>query len=304
MWSRITYTFRETAASLSRNVTLTVAAVLTSAVSLFLVGGTFLVQHGFENLLSKWAGGVQMIVYVRADYAESPEKLAIVEAMLKSNTTVVNVSKLRYLNRDESLAEAKRLFAADPGTYQLLEASKDFPTQFKVTPNKDQLQQLVALKASFAQQPGVKTVLLAQEEAEQINKLKNFVQTVTFALAALLLAGALILIWNTIRTAMFARRREIEVMKLVGATNWFIRIPFMLEGLIQGLAGAIVACGLLQVGNSFWTDGVAAFGKSNGFSALVVSGGYLHFVMGGILLFGMVAGSIASGLAATRFLDV
>ena len=73
-------------------------------------------------------------------------------------------------------------------------------------------------------------MLLAQEEAEQISKLKSFVQTVTFALAVLLLVGALILIWNTIRTAMFARRREIEVMKLVGATNWFIRIPFMLEG--------------------------------------------------------------------------
>ena len=67
MWSRLTYTFRETAASLRRNVTLTVAAILTSAVSLFLVGGTFLVQRGFDNLLSKWAGGVQMIVYVTAD---------------------------------------------------------------------------------------------------------------------------------------------------------------------------------------------------------------------------------------------
>ncbi len=304
MLSRISYTFRETWASLRRNVTLTVAAVLTSAVSLFLVGGTFLVQKGFENLLSKWAGGVQMIVYVHAEYSESPEKLALVEATLKANPTVVDVDKLRYLDRDESLAEAKRLFAADPGTYQLLEDSPNFPTQFKVTPRENQLESLIALKDQFRVQPGIQSVLLAQEEAEQITKLKNFVQTVTFALAALLLVGALILIWNTIRTAMFARRREIEVMKLVGATNWFIRLPFMLEGLIQGLVGAVLACVMLHFGNSFWTDGVAAFGAGNGFSALVVSAADRHLVMLGILLFGMLAGAIASGFAATRFLDV
>ena len=304
MWSRVAYIFRETGASLRRNVTLTVAAVLTSAVSLFLVGGTLLVQRGFENLLAKWAGGVQMIVYVRADVGEDPARLAQVESALKSNATVVDTDKLVYLNHEQSLAEAKRLFVNDPGTYALLETASDFPTQFKVTPRANQLQQLVSLKEAFQGIPGVRGVLLAQDEVEQIAKLKSFVQTVTFALATLLLAGALILIWNTIRTAMFARRREIEVMKLVGATNWFIRIPFMLEGLIQGLVGAVFACVLLHFGNVFWTDGVAAFGSGNGFSQLVVSPGYLHLVMGLILAFGMVAGAIASGFAATRFLDV
>ena len=66
-----------------------------------------------------------------------------------------------------------------------------------------------------------------------------------------------LLIWNTIRTAMFARRREIEVMKLVGATDWFIRIPFMLEGLIQGLLGGIVAWRDCGSSTTRWTDGVA-----------------------------------------------
>ena len=66
----------------------------------------------------------------------------------------------------------------------------------------------------------------------------------------------MLLIWNTIRTAMFARRREIEVMKLVGATDWFIRLPFMLEGLIQGFIGGLAACGGLWLINDRWTAGV------------------------------------------------
>ena len=79
--------------------------------------------------------------------------------------------------------------------------------------------------------------MLADEQLDVISKLKGFVGLYTVILSITLLFAAVLLIWNTIRTAMFARRREIEVMKLVGATDWFIRIPFMLEGLIQGFIG-------------------------------------------------------------------
>jgi cell division transport system permease protein len=89
----------------------------------------------------------------------------------------------------------------------------------------------------------VEDVALAEDEFEVISTLSKFVRTVTLVMSLVLLVVAVGLIWNTIRTAMFARRREIEVMKLVGATNWFIRVPFMLEGLLQGLIGAVVSCG-------------------------------------------------------------
>ena len=77
----------------------------------------------------------------------------------------------------------------------------------------------------------------------------------------------MLLIWNTIRTAMFARRREIEVMKLVGATNWFIRLPFMLEGLLQGLVGGVFASGGMLVINAYWTRGVRDFPSESGLGA-------------------------------------
>ncbi len=302
MWSRLQYTFRETGASLRRNVTLTVAAILTSAVSLFLVGGTFMVQRGFDNLLSKWAGGVQMIVYVNANATDA--NVAAIKTALEQNSTVIDTSKLDYFDKTQSLAEAKRLFAADPSAFALL--NKDnIPTEFKVVPRAGKLDLLVELANSFRTQiPKVDKVVLARDQVEQIAKLRDFVQTVTVGLSILLLVGALILIWTTIRTAMFARRREIEVMKLVGATNWFIRIPFMLEGLIQGLVGGLLSCGFLLFFNRLWTNGVVKLKGDNGFIALVVSDGFLNGVMLGVVVFGMVAGAIASGVAASRFLDV
>src|SRR4051812_28100984 len=169
MWSRLTYTFRETAASLSRNITLTVAAILTSAVSLFLVGGTFLVQRGFDNLLSKWAGGVQMIVYVQAE--ATPDQIAAVKTALEQNSAVIDVGKLVFFDKDASLAEAKRLFAADPGAFALL-TRDNIPTEFKVVPRAGKLDLLVQLADGFRTQiPKVQKVVLARDQVEQISKL-------------------------------------------------------------------------------------------------------------------------------------
>ena len=301
MLSRIGYIFRETWASLRRNVTLTVAAVLTSAVSLFLVGGTFLVQRGFDNLLSKWAGGVQMIVYVSP--SATPDQIAEIKAGIESVPNVVDVDKLQYLDFEASLAEAKRLLAADPTTFSRLNEN-NLPTAFKISPLSGKTDALVTFEEGFRSLSGVQTVVLARDQVEQIAKLRDFVQTVTVGLSALLLVGALILIWTTIRTAMYARRREIEVMKLVGATNWFIRIPFMLEGLIQGLVGALMSGGFLLFFNRLWTNGVVQLKGDNGFVALVVSDGYLRLIILLVVLFGMTAGAISAGVAASRFLDV
>jgi cell division transport system permease protein len=147
-------------------------------------------------------------------------------------------------------------------------------------------------------------VSLAEDEFDVISTLSGFVRTVTIAMSLVLLAVAVILIWNTIRTAIFARRREIEVMKLVGATDWFIRVPFILEGLIQGLVGAIISCVGLWTLNSAWTSGVAGFKAGTGVSSLVVPDSYLNGVMIALLIIGATAGGVGSGVASSKFLDV
>jgi cell division transport system permease protein len=302
MWSRLTYTLRETWASFQRNVTLTVAAIITSAVSLLIFGLTLLIQHGFDNLLAKWEGGVEMIVFVQAQATD--EQRSVIEDALAQQEGVI-IESWRYCDVQCSLDEAQRLFAGDPATLELL-TETNIPTQFKVVPTEGtSVETLRALKLDYQRGlPNVYSVELAEDQLDLISRLQGFVGLYTTGLWISLMFAATLLIWNTIRTAMFARRREIEVMKLVGATDWFIRVPFMLEGLVQGLIGGLAACGTLWFINDRWTAGVAEFPQDSGFSALVVTGNYLGIVMLVIIAFGALVGMIGSGIAASRFLDV
>jgi cell division transport system permease protein len=300
MLTRISYAFRETWASFQRNVTLTAAAIITSAVSLLLVGTTFLIQRAFDNLLTRWKGDVELIVYVRSDAA--PEQIQVIEQALRSQPSIIDVEQLQYLDQAASYAEAQKLFAGDPGTLRLL-TPENIPSQFKVVPLAQDSNLIRELGEQFRLLPGVREVAYAQDVFDVVARLSQFIRVATTAMSIVLLIVAVGLIWNTIRTAMFARRREIEVMKLVGATNWFIRIPFMLEGLLQGMIGAVLACGGLWGLNSAWSGAVLDFDDTE-LSALVVTGGFVRWIMLLILLIGAVAGAVGSGIAASRFLDV
>ncbi|MFM7490620.1 MAG: cell division protein FtsX [Actinomycetota bacterium] len=300
MLSRISYALRETAAGFRRNVTLTAAAIITSAVSLLLVGTTFLIQRAFDNLLTRWKGDVELIVYVRSD--ATAEQVQLIEGALKSQPSIIDVDRLRYLNQAESYAEAERLFAGDPGTLRLL-TPENIPSQFKVVPIAEDSALVRELGEQFRQLAGVKEVAYAQDVFDVVSRVSQFIRVATTTMSIILLVVAVGLIWNTIRTAMFARRREIEVMKLVGATNWFIRIPFMLEGLVQGLVGGILSCLGLWGLNTAWTNAVTDFNDTE-LAALVVTDGYASWIMVLLLGIGALAGAIGSGIAASRFLDV
>lgn len=301
MIARITYALRETWASFRRNLTLTAAAVLTSAIALLLVGTTLLIQRAFENLLVQWRGDVEMIVFVRSD--ASPDQIAYIDSSIRQADTIVDVEKLQYLDKAQTYEEAKRIFVGDPVTLSLL-TPENIPSQFKVVPLTEDPALVRSLSEQFRSLPGVEDVALAEDEFQVISTLSQFIRVVTLVMSIVLLIVAVGLIWNTIRTAMFARRREIEVMKLVGATNWFIRIPFMLEGLLQGLLGALAACGGLWVLNSAWTNGVAGFKSGTGISSLIVPSSFLSGVMLSMLVLGAIVGAVGSAIAASRFLDV
>jgi cell division transport system permease protein len=288
-------------ASFRRNLTLTVAAILTSAIALLLVGTTFLIQRAFDNLLVQWRGDVEMIVFVRSD--ATPEQISLIDQTIKAAPTIIDVERLLYLDKTQSYEEAKRIFVGDPVTLSLL-TPDNIPSQFKVVPITQDPELVRSLSEQYRSLPGVQDVALAEDEFQVISTLSRFVRTVTLVMSLVLLVVAVGLIWNTIRTAMFARRREIEVMKLVGATNWFIRVPFMLEGLLHGLLGGIASCGGLWVLNSAWTNGVAGFKPGTGISSLVVPSGYLTGVMLVILAIGALVGAVGSAIAASRFLDV
>src|SRR5688572_1765319 len=131
MFSRISYTFREMWASVSRNKTLTIATIITTFVSLLLFGLSLLIQRGFDNQLSQWSGGVELIVYVQNDATDT--QIQVIREALESQPSVIDVDQLEYLDIDAAMAEVRRLFAGDPDTLQLLDEN-NVPTQFKVVP--------------------------------------------------------------------------------------------------------------------------------------------------------------------------
>jgi len=302
MLSRVRYILRETLDSFRRNATLTVASIITAAISLLGVGLTLLSQHAFDNLLARWEGGVEMIVFMNPTATE--DQLVLVETSLTSDNSSQFIESFEYCDEICSLEEADRIFAGEPGVRNLLNED-NILTQFKAVPTEGtDVELLRQVSDRFAELPGVFDVSFAEDQISLISQLQSFFGFRLLLLSVFLLLAAILLIWNTIRTAIFARRREIEVMKLVGATDWFIRVPFMLEGLLHGIIGGVLASGGLWAWNSQWTSGVQAFPDNSGFSALVVVDGYDQTVMLIMLIIGALAGAIGSGIAASRFLDI
>ena len=300
MLARVSYILRETFASFRRNMTLTVAAIITSAVSLLIFGLTLFMQHGFDNLVSKWQDGAEMIMYFNQPL--SADQQAEIEAALNGQPQAID--HFEYCDPDCAYALAQKLFAGDPTTLARL-SPESIPVLYKIFPTDNTtVDDLKNLQASLSGLPQLRQFETNEGTFDVISKLKGFVGLYTVILSIALLIAAVLLIWNTIRTAMFARRREIEVMKLVGATDWFIRIPFMLEGLIQGLLGALGACAGLWVINNRWTAGVRDFPENSGLASMVVESSFSGQVMVLLLVIGMVVGAVGAGLAASRFLDV
>jgi cell division transport system permease protein len=303
MFSRIGYIVRETLANLTRNLTLTIASLLTVVVSLSFVGFAFLIQDAVSNQLFEWKDGVEVSIFMNPD--ASPDQIdGVRRALEPAQNTLIKSS--RYVDATEALVEIKKLFPNTPELTALF--SKDgqgVPTSFRVKPTSTESAVISSITSTFRSMGGVSTVRSADQAIAFIRKISSFARWGLGVGAVSLLAAAVLLIWNTIRTAMFARRREIEVMKLVGATNWFIRWPFIIEGMVQGLLGAATACGLVWTGKNLWRSKVlGSFGSQLSFERLQATEGQFRSVIILLLVIGAVAGSVASAIASSRFLDV
>ena len=153
---------------------------------------------------------------------------------------------------------------------------------------------IIGVQAATGETEGVKTV----------RGVSRFGQLGMLVAAVILLVAALMLILNAIRMAMFARRREIEVMKLVGATNWFIRVPFMLEGIVQGIVGAVLALGAVFALDRFMQSAAENEDYRAIMEGFVATSGELIWTAVVVMLLGIVIGAAGSGWALSRFLKV
>jgi cell division transport system permease protein len=173
-----------------------------------------------------------------------------------------------------------------------------------VEPKDKDVDVIRALGSEFETKSGVKQVVFAAEAIRTLQDFSRLLSLGLFSGALVLLGAAVLLILNAIRMAMFARRREIEVMKLVGATNWFIRVPFMIEGLVQGLVGALVAIPAVVLIIDFIQSKLTDTATINLFQGFAVHSSEKLAVSILLLAVGCLVGVIGSFVAVTRFLDV
>ncbi|HXH59339.1 cell division protein FtsX [Iamia sp.] len=292
------YVARETTQNLGRNPTLTLASIITVAIALTLAGVALLVREGTNNLAGKFRGDVELIIFL--DPAISGEQRAAIQTSLDRNP---EVSEFAYVDEREAFEEAQDLFADQPTMLRLLREG-DVPTSFRVEPTNPDFQSVVALRGIYEREAGVQQVESATEAIRAIQELTEKLNFGVLFASAVSAGVSVLLIYNTIRTAMFARRREIEVMKLVGATNWFIRVPFILEGVVQALLGGALAVGLLLGLN------VVLFGAlaENQYFELFQNFDFTIATVVGtsvpLVLVGVAIGALGSGFAVGRFLDV
>jgi cell division transport system permease protein len=296
---KLDYVARETGSNLRRNVTITLASILTVCVSVGLVGASLMFNTAVENATARWQGGIEFVVFLDPD--ASQEQIDSVGQRLDESP---DVSDFHFVDKEEAYAEFRDMFAEDSPEMVDSMSAEFMPPSYRVEPVDKDVDAVESLGSQFESQAGVSEVTFASETIRLIQTVSDRLTTGIFVVAAVLFVASGLLILNTIRMAMFARRREIEVMKLVGATNWFIRVPFMLEGLIQGFVGAVVAIAGLAVLRPFflnWLPDSEDFPLISGFT---VTGGELVgiFVLLGVV--GLLIGTIGAGIAVSRFLDV
>ncbi len=291
----VDYVVRETASNLWRNRLMTIAAVLTVAVSLSLVGAALLLRQGSANATGTLERGTQVTVWMEPN--ANAQEIAAVKTELSQLNYVTQ--PCAYWDKARNFNEARRLLPSD--VFQATNVS-EMPTSYWCTPVA--LADAAQVVHTFSGTAGVLSVTEPQQTIHNEETVINVSKWVCLAIAIVLIVSAAVLILNTIRMAIFARRREVSVMKLVGATNWFIRVPFMSEGLLQGLIGSLLAALVVYFVYLFINHEGSGKTTSNIFTAMHMSGSEVLLTNVVVVIVGMAIGSIGSAIAIRRFLDV
>jgi cell division transport system permease protein len=295
---KLDYVVRETSTNMRRNVTLTIAAIVTMAVSLGLFGSAMLIRAGVDSLSSRWQKGVEVIVFV--DRKITPEQTDALEKKLEDHPEVADFS---FMDTAASTREYKRIFEDNQAMLDRIEENPELlPNSYRITPVNKETQSILSLTRQLKEEPGVLRATSALEGVRRVQHISSAAQTGILVVAVGLLLAAMLLILNAIRMAMFARRREIEVMKLVGATNWFIRVPFMMEGMIQGIVGSALAVGGIVFLNRYMQN--ISKDQTTILSGFAASGSEVMVVMISVVVLGIMIGAVGSGWALSRFLKV
>jgi len=247
---RAQFVFHEVWIGLRRNLTMTVALIVVVAISLSLLGTGLLFVKQVDNTRSFWQSRVQLAVYLCTNSElggtcakngpVTPAELTSIRAELIATHDILSI---QYLSQQQALAQFRREFANDEPIVKYT-AANQIPSSFEIRLKNTQAD-AAAVTSVMNGAPGVSGVIDDASLLDQFYKLLDGARNAVIVIAIFLLIAAILLVANTIRLSAFNRRRETSIMRLVGASNFYVQLPFLVEGMIAGLIGWLVATGLL-----------------------------------------------------------
>ncbi|MBC7248116.1 MAG: ABC transporter permease [Actinobacteria bacterium] len=298
--NKLKYFAAETWASLRKNLILAVAAIAVVAVSLGILGLVVMGWNMFSNMIKNAERKVGEVDVYLSDLT-SAEELQAIEAFLVS-IPEVDAKSVYYKSKDEALAEFKERFKDQPELWEYIDENP-LPNSYELM-TKDPKDVGLVVGRIDNEAPYRERIEDIKSASSAIEKLENifdkFRQIGIVAVIALTII-AVLLVSVTIQVAIFARRREVGIMKLVGATNWFIRWPFILEGVLEGLVGSLVAI-IVALSVKVWI--LDRLIENLQFLRLSLSSGLLLVLVPCILAGGVIIGALGSAYALGRFLEV
>jgi cell division transport system permease protein len=253
---RAQFVFHEVWIGLRRNLTMTMALVVVVAISLSLLGTGLLFVKEVNNTRTSWQGKVQLSVYLCTNVSSSPQctrngaassaELASIQQTLQQMPQVTSVT---YVSQATAYQQFKTEFPAMVNSV----TPNEIPNSFEVKLKNTQADTPI-VEQTINGYPGVDQIVDNSAILDKFYNLLNGARNAVVVIAIVLIIAAILLVANTIRLSAFNRRRETSIMRLVGASNFYVQLPFLVEGVIAGLFGWLVASGLLIAVKSLWLD--------------------------------------------------
>lgn len=305
---RVSLVFSEAVNGLRRNASMVISVILVTFISLTFVGAATLIQMQIGQMKNYWYDRAQVAIYMCTDTdvavdencsagAATEEQLAGIEAQLKDDTLATYVQQFYFENSDQAYENFKSQFEGNQMTELVT------PEQFNQTywvNLKDPSQSAVLLEA-FSDTPGVESVKDQRQYLDQIFQVLNIASYSAIGIAGLMLVAAVLLIATTIRLSAFSRRKEIGIMRLVGASNRFIQTPFILEGVFSALIGSVLAGAAVVALVQFFVQGYLA---PRMLFVNFVDIGDSFIVVPLLVVIGMLLAALSANFAIKRYLKI
>lgn len=293
------YFFRESASSMRRNMALTVAAVLVTSISLMILGGVGMFVHLGNGLATNLKYRVDEIRIFLKDDVTVEERTSLENFIRR----MPEVKSAKYISKDQALLDFKDMYKDQQDILKQIEGNP-LPAEFKVRMKDPKYNHAVAKRLEnrpevSTDERGKKEIKFPEDVVNKVLRWTGAIQKVGIVFIILFAVVAVALVSITIRMAIYSRRKEIGIMKLVGATNWFIRWPFIMEGVFEGFLGAIVGVIVAVVMHSWLLTRVEAAAESD-----LITGGYLTILSLFLIIIGIFIGAIGSALALRRWIEV